>query len=62
MSCVLCDRFSSEFVPLNLDKLQSWIDQGRLDPTKLITIKELNESGCVTRVKDGVKLLGNVSC
>ena len=43
--------------PLNLDKLQSWIDQGRIDPSRPITIKELGHSRCVTNVKDGVKLL-----
>lgn len=42
---------------LNLDRIQSWIDQGRLDPTKPITLKELAESRCLHRIKDGVKLL-----
>lgn len=43
--------------PINLDKIQSWIDQGRLDPTQPITIKELASSRCLHGVKDGVKLL-----
>jgi large subunit ribosomal protein L15 len=43
--------------PINLDRIQSWIDQGRLDPTKPITLKELNESRCLHGIKDGVKLL-----
>ena len=43
--------------PINLDRIQSWIDQGRLDPTRPITLKELNESRCLHGVKDGVKLL-----
>ena len=43
--------------PVNLDRIQSWIDQGRLDPTKPITVKELAESRCLHGVKDGVKLL-----
>ena len=42
---------------LNLDRVQAWIDQGRIDPTKPITVKELVESRCLHRVKDGVKLL-----
>ena len=46
---------------VNLDRIQSWIDQGRLDPTKPITIKELGDSRCVTNVKDGVKLLARGS-
>jgi large subunit ribosomal protein L15 len=43
--------------PINLDRIQSWIDQGRLDPTKPITLKELVESRCLHGIKDGVKLL-----
>lgn len=43
--------------PINLNKIQEWIDQGRLDPTQPITLKELAESRCLHGVKDGVKLL-----
>lgn len=43
--------------PINLDRIQSWIDQGRLDPTRPITLKELNDSRCLHGIKDGVKLL-----
>ena len=50
-------RFSAEMSPINLDRIQSWIDQGRLDPTQPITVKELNDSRCLHGVKDGVKLL-----
>lgn len=49
--------FSEEMVPLNLDRLQSWVDQGRIDPSRPITIKELSQSRCVNGIKDGVKLL-----
>ncbi|KAI9770384.1 MAG: YmL10 [Geoglossum simile] len=52
------NNFSVEMSVLNLDKLQSWIDQGRLDPSKPITLKELIESRCLHGIKDGVKLLG----
>ncbi|KAI9716257.1 MAG: hypothetical protein M1812_005482 [Candelaria pacifica] len=51
------NQFSVDMSPVNLDRLQSWIDQGRLDPNKTITMKELNESRCIHGVKDGVKLL-----
>lgn len=47
------------FAPLNVDRLQYWIDQGRLDPSAPITIKELYESRCIHRIRDGVKLLGD---
>ncbi|KAH0544345.1 hypothetical protein FGG08_001486 [Glutinoglossum americanum] len=54
--------FTNNFTPqmsvLNLDRLQSWIDQDRLDPSKPITLKELAESRCLHGIKDGVKLLG----
>ena len=45
--------------PVNLDKIQSWIDQGRLDASQPITIQSLASSGIVGHIKDGVKLLGN---
>lgn len=47
--------------PLNLDKLQSWIDKGRIDPSKPITLKELVESRCLHGTpKNGVKILAKV--
>ncbi|KAL1875742.1 hypothetical protein VTK73DRAFT_9863 [Phialemonium thermophilum] len=42
---------------VNLDRIQTWIDIGRIDPTKRITPKELVQSGCVGSVHDGIKLL-----
>ncbi|RDW94831.1 ribosomal protein L15 [Coleophoma crateriformis] len=49
--------FSDDMSPVNLDRIQSWIDQGRLDPSKPITLKELCKSRCLHGIKDGVKLL-----
>ncbi|KAG9237739.1 ribosomal protein L18e/L15P [Amylocarpus encephaloides] len=49
--------FSVEMSKVNLNRIQDWIDQGRLDPTKPITVKELAESRCLHGVKDGVKVL-----
>ena len=48
---------------MNLDRLQHWIDQGRLSssPENPITARQLFLSGCVHDVHDGIKLLGNVS-
>ena len=46
---------------LNLYKIQDWVRQGRLDPSKPITIKELCESRCISNVRDGVKLLAKGS-
>ncbi|KAI1755315.1 ribosomal protein L18e/L15P [Xylaria castorea] len=42
---------------VNLDKLQEWIDAGRIDATKPITPKELILSNLVGIGKDGIKLL-----
>lgn len=42
---------------VNLDKLQEWIDAGRIDPTKPITPRELVLSNLVGTIKDGIKLL-----
>ncbi|KAL8931506.1 MAG: hypothetical protein Q9216_007177 [Gyalolechia sp. 2 TL-2023] len=53
--------FSLDMKPLNLEKIQAWIEQGRLDPSKPITVKELNKSRCIHGVKDGVKLLAKGS-
>lgn len=52
---------SQQYVPLNVDRLQFWIDQGRLDTTGPITARELYESRCIHKVGDGVKLLGDGS-
>jgi len=46
---------------LNLDRLQSWIDQGRINPSRPITLVLLYESGCVNSICDGIKLLASVT-
>lgn len=52
--------FAHETVPLNLSRLQTWIDAGRLDPTHPITARELYLSRCIHRLGDGgVKLLAD---
>ena len=51
----LVSRFSVNMSTINLDTIQSWIDQGRLDPAKPITLKELVESRCLHGIKDGVE-------
>ncbi|RDW76604.1 mitochondrial 54S ribosomal protein uL15m [Aspergillus mulundensis] len=49
--------FTLDLAPANLDRIQEWIDQGRIDPTKPITVRELAKSRCIHNPKDGVKLL-----
>ncbi|PLN84334.1 50S ribosomal subunit protein L15 [Aspergillus taichungensis] len=50
--------FALDLATVNLDRIQSWIDQGRIDPTRPITIRELAQSRCIHQTKEGVKLLG----
>ena len=47
------------FVPVNLGRLQEAIDAKKIDAKKPITTAVLKAAGVVTRVKDGVRLLGN---
>src|ERR1700733_1851164 len=56
-------RNARVWAPVNLDRLQHWISQGRLSctPENPITARHLLLSGCIHDVHDGVKLLGNVS-
>ncbi|KAG6850473.1 hypothetical protein H0H93_012894 [Arthromyces matolae] len=49
------------WAPVNLDRIQHWIDKGRLtsSPEKPITARELLLTGCVHDVHDGIKILGD---
>jgi len=47
-----------EYDWLNLGQLQYFIDRGRLDTSKPITMKELYNAKCIKKIKEGVKLLG----
>ena len=55
-------RNTKVYAPINLDRIQHWIDQGRLQstPENPITARELLLSGCIHDVHDGIKLLGDV--
>lgn len=60
-NCADSRSFKIEMSPINLDRIQSWIDQGRLNPDEPITMKELAKSRCLHGVKrHGVKLLARV--
>ena len=52
--------FSPDIAVVNLDRIQAWIDAGRLDTGRVITVRELSQSRCVHRLKDGVKVLARV--
>ncbi|KAK4965215.1 hypothetical protein LTR28_003517 [Elasticomyces elasticus] len=51
------NHLSLDMSPINLTRIQAWIDNRRLDPTQPITLRELAHSRCLHGVKDGVKLL-----
>lgn len=51
-----------DIIPLNVGKIQEWIDLGRLKPNNdhFITIRDLMVCGLITNPQDGVKLLAKV--
>lgn len=50
-----------EWTPLNLSTVAERIREGRLDPSRTITMKELVQGGAVNKkLKHGVKLLAGV--
>jgi large subunit ribosomal protein L15 len=55
-------RNAKTYAPVNLDRIQHWVDQGRLtsSPKDPITARDLLESGCIHNAHDGVKVLGDV--
>ncbi|KAJ7074396.1 ribosomal protein L18e/L15P [Mycena amicta] len=55
------NRNEKKWAVVNLDRIQQWIDQGRLksSPEQPITARELLLSGCVHDVHDGIKILGD---
>ena len=53
-------RHALPMEPLNLRRLQAWIDSGKVDPSQKITLRELYGPGRLTSIKHGVKLLAEV--
>eukprot|EP00884_Botryococcus_braunii_P005661 jgi/Botrbrau1/15096/Bobra.0255s0009.1 len=52
------NRFKVEWTHLNLRRVAERIEQGRLEPSRTITMKELVQAGAVgKKIKHGVKLL-----
>ena len=49
--------FATPLDPLNFSKLYYYIEKGRIDTSKPITIRDMFESGIYSRIKHGVKLL-----
>lgn len=55
------DPASLQSHSVSIDKILLWIDQGRINPEKQITMKVLRDSECVPRAikRDGIYLIGN---
>jgi large subunit ribosomal protein L15 len=51
--------FSTHYAIVNLDRVQTAVDAGKLDPNATVTAEALVSSGIVRRAKDGIKLLGS---
>ncbi|MBE3098838.1 MAG: 50S ribosomal protein L15 [Planctomycetes bacterium] len=51
--------FAKRFNVVNLGKIQTAIDDGRLDGKAPITVEALREAGLIRRSRDGVRLLGH---
>ncbi len=50
--------FAKDFNEVNLGRVQSAIDAGKLDAKSPITVEALLAAGVIRRVRDGVRLLG----
>lgn len=50
--------FSKDFNEVNVGRVQSAIDAGKLDAKKTITVEALLAAGIIRRARDGVRLLG----
>ena len=51
--------FALDLVEINLDRVQSAIDAGKLDAASTIDAEALVKAGVLRRAKDGVRLLGS---
>jgi large subunit ribosomal protein L15 len=51
--------FSTHYAIVNLDRVQTAIDAGKLDAAATVDADALVKSGIVRRPKDGIKLLGS---
>ena len=50
--------FRLEYAEVNVGALQKAVDAGRLDPAKPVDAAALQAAGLVTKLRDGVRLLG----
>jgi large subunit ribosomal protein L15 len=51
--------FRKEYVALNLDRIQSAVEAGKIEAGATVTAESLVAAGLVKSAKDGIRLLGN---
>jgi len=52
------NKFAKDFNEVNVGRIQTAIDDKKLDASKPVTVEALVEAGVVRRARDGVRLLG----
>ena len=52
------NKFAKDFNEVNVGRIQTAIDDKKLDASKPVTVSALVEAGVVRRARDGVRLLG----
>jgi large subunit ribosomal protein L15 len=52
-------NFTTTYVTLNVGDLQKFVDAGRLDTSKTVSLESLQASGLVKKSLSGLKILGN---
>lgn len=50
--------FAKTFNEVNLGRIQTAVDAGKLDASQTITVQALLDAGVIRRVRDGVRVLG----
>ena len=50
--------FRKEFAEVNVGRLQAAVDAGKIDSKKPVTAEALKAAGVITRVRDGLRILG----
>jgi large subunit ribosomal protein L15 len=51
--------FAKDYNEINLGRVQAAIDSGKLDAAQTVTVEALVAAGVLSKLRDGVKLLGN---
>jgi large subunit ribosomal protein L15 len=51
--------FRRDFNELNLDRIQTAVDAGKIDIKKPVTVETLVAAGVLSKPRDGLKILGN---